>query len=288
MLLFKNYSCVVAFFLLSVLYMSGKVNATPIVGGEVIYSPEYAAPKYPYMVSLQDIHDPTSTPNIRLYQHFCGGTLLNEFWIVTAAHCLWHKNLARIAAVIGHESLSSAAENNSRYAVDRAEFIYYRPTNIRNDIALLHLKEPYKMATAMDGLEKHVFGNLPPADVKLNGASCNIIGYGATQYAGESQDRLIEGKVKTITKQECVEILGRILAPPHDETTLCALGLNQDTCQGDSGGPLICKFNDTSFIVGVVSHGLTCGITGIPSIYTSIVPYLEWISLVINDKNAET
>ncbi|XP_050324234.1 trypsin I-P1 isoform X1 [Bactrocera neohumeralis] len=269
----------VAFLLLSFVEYN---CATPIVGGKVIYNPGNAAPKYPYMVSIQELHKPINSRGVEEFRHFCGGAMLNRWWFVTAAHCFLRKKLARISAVIGHENLSSANQNNSRYAIERVKFIYYQPTNIQNDIALARLKKSYEPEL---NLIKHAFGILPLPDMKnLSGVSCQIIGYGATQYAGELQNNLIEGEVKIITKQECSNILGRILAPPHDETTLCALGDNQDTCQGDSGGPLICKVNDVPYICGIVSHGLTCGVTGVPSIYTAIVPYLEWITWIINDK----
>uniref|UniRef100_W8BMA2 Hyaluronan-binding protein 2 n=1 Tax=Ceratitis capitata TaxID=7213 RepID=W8BMA2_CERCA len=265
----------------------GNLYATPIVGGEVVYSPKYAAPKYPFIVSIQEIREAVSRSlGVHEYRHFCGGAMLNAKWFVSAAHCFLRKKLARIAAVIGHENLLNAQQNNSRYTIERVQFIYYQPTNIQNDIALARLKKRY--VPEFD-LVNGAFIHLPLADMKnLSGVSCQIIGYGATQYAGELQNNLVEGEVSVITKQQCTEILGRILAPPHDETTLCALGDNQDTCQGDSGGPLICKLNNTPYICGIVSHGLTCGIRGVPSIYTAIVPYLEWIKLVINDKIEQT
>uniref|UniRef100_A0A0K8VC60 trypsin n=1 Tax=Bactrocera latifrons TaxID=174628 RepID=A0A0K8VC60_BACLA len=216
----------VAFLLLSFVEYN---CATPIVGGNVIYNPGNAAPKYPYMVSIQELHKPIDSRGVEEFRHFCGGAMLNRWWFVTAAHCFLRKKLARISAVIGHENLSSANRNNSRYAIERVKFIYYQPTNIQNDIALARLRKSYEPEL---NLIYHAFGTLPLPDMKnLSGVSCQIIGYGATQYAGELQNNLIEGEVKIITKQECSDILGRILAPPHDETTLCALGDNQDTCQ---------------------------------------------------------
>lgn len=70
---------------------------------------------------------------------------------------------------------------------------------------------------------------------------------------------------------------------------LCAGGryVDGDTCQGDSGGPLLCielqyysKFIKEWFVAGIASSGIQCGLNGIPSIYTPIYPYLNWIESI--------
>lgn len=113
--------------------------------------------------------------------------------------------------------------------------------------------------------------------------SCHIIGYGATRHAGPSQKQLFEADVRVIGNQHCRDIIGHIWAPKSGANTFCALGHNQDSCQGDSGGPLICQYGSEGrqYIYGLVSHGLTCGIKGMPSIYTVTRPYYDWVQLLL-------
>ncbi|XP_061388550.1 testisin [Musca vetustissima] len=110
---------------------------------------------------------------------------------------------------------------------------------------------------------------------------CKIIGFGAKNHAGLSQDNLEEAEVYVISNKKCRHLLGYVWSPQKGGNTVCAVGYGQDTCQGDSGGPLICKYNGVDYIYGIVSHGLTCGLSGIPSVYTVTGPYIEWIRLVI-------
>ncbi|XP_037945810.1 chymotrypsin-like elastase family member 1 [Teleopsis dalmanni] len=248
-----------------------EVDFAPIVRGEIVKTAHDDIKPFPFMVSLQDRVDGTYN------KHFCGGSLIDKNWILTAAHCVWRKKLTLIVAVIGYENISNVSEF---YNVDRVEYIYFQPTNYQNDIALLHLEASYKHPELA---LNRIYGKLPMYGMRANrNRPCKIIGYGATRHAGQIQETLIEGEVKVITNKQCRGILGNVWAPQKGENTVCALG-KQDTCQGDSGGPLICNYNGRDYIYGIVSHGLTCGIVGVPSIYTVTIPYIDWIRLIVND-----
>lgn len=52
---------------------------------------------------------------------------------------------------------------------------------------------------------------------------------------------------------------------------------NIDACQGDSGGPLLYRFNGVYQLIGLVSLGNGCGLTGYPGIYTYVNYFRNWI-----------
>ncbi|XP_059218747.1 mite allergen Der p 3 [Stomoxys calcitrans] len=258
------------------------ILSTPIVGGQpVVRQNSWEILKYPYIASLQEKIITSDNCQEYYFKHFCGGTLLNHNWILSAGHCLWHKKIETVFAIIGHENLTNILPSE-RLPVERFEFISFQPESLQNDIALVRLKEPY--FSPFQSSNNNVYGKLPLYGMKAYRKSpCKIIGFGAKHHAGQSQENLEEGEVYVISNKKCRRLLGYVWAPQRGGNTVCALGHGQDTCQGDSGGPLICNYDDVEYIYGIVSHGLTCGLKGIPSVYTVTGPYMEWISLVIDD-----
>ncbi|XP_055380887.1 transmembrane protease serine 11A-like [Condylostylus longicornis] len=151
---------------------------------------------------------------------------------------------------------------------------------MKNDIALIKISPHQNKTLNYTG----TFSN----KIKLNNflnkqMTCNIMGFGALKYGGDYQNHLYKATVKLITNEECISILGRIMAPKFEDNTICAVGLDgEDVCQGDSGGPLICYYKGNKYLYGIVSNGLSCGERGIPSIYTLVGKYEHWINEIIN------
>lgn len=83
---------------------------------------------------------------------------------------------------------------------------------------------------------------------------------------------------------ECKTLYSSRFQVDVGEEQLCTTGINgSDACEGDSGGPLM-RFEQGEgipryFLIGVVSFGPTqCGFSGIPSVFTKITNYVEWIT----------
>lgn len=108
----------------------------------------------------------------------------------------------------------------------------------------------------------------------------HVAGWGRTET-----QKISSKKIKTFLPSfqwsNCVEMY-RKLNINITERQICAGGSkNRDTCQGDSGGPLMVVQNDTWYIAGVVSFGVSCGREGWPGVYVHIPNYIDWINATI-------
>lgn len=104
-----------------------------IVGGE-----KAATAKYPYQVSIRK--EKNGVPN----QHFCGGSVITESSILTAAHCIYNINNETMTVLVGTNQLSSGGK---AYTVET--FIIhekYDPETNLNDVAILYVNEPISFA----------------------------------------------------------------------------------------------------------------------------------------------
>ncbi|XP_061096488.1 mast cell protease 3-like [Conger conger] len=205
----------------------------------------------PYMVSVQ-----------RNNVHICGGFLVSNFFIMTAAHC-WKGE--RLTVLLG------AHDINKKHEGKRAEVeMYYKHPDFRkpdNDIMLLQLK------TAVKKTEKVQWIPLPKKDEDVKpGTICSVAGWGALKTNGSGSPRLQEVEVTVVDRNMCREMWGKI---PITRRMMCAGGSdsNRGFCQGDSGGPLVYHGQ----AVGIVSFNNYCDYPDVPNVYTQISKFLPWI-----------
>ncbi|XP_037087887.1 coagulation factor X-like [Pollicipes pollicipes] len=216
---------------------------------------------------------------------FCGGALLNERFVATAAHCLGQFQKNRLLVRVGDFDLhydTDAAHQD--LLVDR---IYLHPAyehyRKHNDLALLRLST----AARLGPLVRPVC--LPPAGVNLTGQWTSLAGWGHTDFGGESSAVLQEVRLPLVDTATCeahYRTLGnnfqQDFAPGFGDTKICAhdtTGHGRDSCQGDSGGPM--TFRDPASgrvqLVGIVSTGVGCGHPTFPGVYTRVAMYVDWI-----------
>ncbi|XP_063067984.1 transmembrane protease serine 3-like [Engraulis encrasicolus] len=206
-------------------------------------------------------------------QHVCGGSIITQQWIITAAHCVSgfsDVSLWSIYAGLLTQPLSSVGSLGLQKIITHHN---YRTNSLDYDIALLQLTKP----VAFNGLVEPIC--LPSSgEMFKEGHMCLISGWGATEDDGESSVQLLVAEVPLISTTRCNEPL--VHQGSITPWMICAgyLEGGTDTCQGDSGGPLACEVEGSTWtLVGVTSWGQGCAQRNKPGVYTRISSALSWI-----------
>ncbi|XP_061093812.1 mast cell protease 1A-like [Conger conger] len=213
----------------------------------------------PYMVSVQQ--------NKR---HKCGGFLVSDSFVMTAAHCLTRGQ--KLTVLLGAHDIHEKP--------NRAELKFYHPhpgyDGLNNDIMLLQLKTAVKKTKVVQWIP------LPKKDKDVKPETvCSVAGWGANKTNGNVSPRLLEVNVSVMDRKTCIK---KWITAQITTKMMCgALKDNKGFCQGDSGGPLVCK----GTAVGIVAFNEedNCNEPEQPNVYTQISKYLSWVNDIISSVN---
>ncbi|XP_046504759.1 coagulation factor XI isoform X1 [Equus quagga] len=231
-----------------------------VVGGRASVPGEW-----PWQITLHII-SPTQ-------KHLCGGSIIGNQWILTAAHCFDEVESPKILRVYsGILNQSEIKEDTSFFAVQ--EIIIHDQYEIAEsgyDIALL------KLGTTMNYTDSQRPICLPSkGDTNVIYSDCWVTGWGYRKLRDKIQNTLQKAEIPLVTNEECQR---RYRSHKITDKMICA-GYKEggkDACKGDSGGPLSCKHNEVWHLVGITSWGEGCAQRERPGVYTNVVKYVDWI-----------
>ncbi|XP_030058269.1 granzyme M [Microcaecilia unicolor] len=229
-----------------------------IIGGNV------AKPhSRPYMVSLQVGGD-----------HFCGGTLVQKQWVLTAAHCFPNLSKGQVTAVLGIQKLSDKLHPEQKFFINGYfPHPHYNDSTKENDIMLLHLARKATLNKCVNVLQ------LPKKDKSLlPKAICSVAGWGRYYAESPRSDVLRELNVKIMDSRMCNN--SRFWNKEIVESMICIQAENSAPCKGDSGGPLVCG---KGILTGVISFGpTTCRVNKFkPAVMTAVSKFIKWIKKIM-------
>uniref|UniRef100_A0A452H761 Coagulation factor X n=1 Tax=Gopherus agassizii TaxID=38772 RepID=A0A452H761_9SAUR len=204
---------------------------------------------------------------------FCGGTILSQFYILTAAHCINQSKIIKVVVV----DRDKEENTEMMYSVEKI-FVHGRfvSATYDYDIALIKLKEPIKFSIYV------IPACLPDADfaneILMNQKSGTVSGFGRLYEHGRVSNKLKVLQVPYIDRNSCKQITNFAIT----ENMLCAGydNITKDACQGDSGVPHVTKYKDTYFVTGIVSWGEGCARKGKYGVYTKVSKFHAWLKRI--------
>ncbi|XP_052059242.1 chymotrypsin-like serine proteinase [Mytilus californianus] len=249
---------------------------------------------YPWQVSMQ-------MRSGSGWYHICGGSIIDNNWIVTAAHCVdgssflipfavLSENKSMIICYIVHfvcrvNTLRIAAgmtklSDTSRTVRSLARIIMHpsysssRP-GYPNDIALLELSQSLTFGASINKIAV-------PTTQDFTGSTCSLSGWGRLSGSGSSPDNLKDVQMTIISNSECSTRWASVTGAAINDGNICILQSGKSACSGDSGGPMTCYSGNTPYLAGATSWGISTCSGDFPSVYARLTSFRSWISSYVS------
>ncbi|XP_058808152.1 trypsin-1-like [Phymastichus coffea] len=252
------------FLLLLTIALVAAANASSVTrerpmfpAGRIVGGNDAEITTYPYQISMQ-----------LFGEHLCGGSIIDENYVVTACHCVDDLLPRDITVRAGSSKIGQGGSVHEVTKVIRHENyntnIYSIPSN---DVALLKLNEPIHFDDTRQPIDLFKQG-----EVSAPGNMSVITGWGDTGKGISTQLQTVT--IPIVDKNLCNNVYKRYGGVPAGEICAGYYGIGgKDACIGDSGGPLTINGR----LAGIISWGFECGSADYPGVYTEIAYYHDWI-----------
>ncbi|NXM89104.1 HGFA factor, partial [Oenanthe oenanthe] len=228
------------------------------------------------------------TAAIYIGDSFCGGSLVQTCWVVSAAHCFANSPLkSTIRVVLGQQIFNKTTDVTQTFEIEKyilhPQYSVFNP--IDHDIALIKLKKNGQRCAVKSQFVQPIC--LPESNTAFSAqVKCQISGWGHKhENVSGYSDVLQETLAPLIPEEKCrsPEIYGKELT----ENMFCAgyFDSKSDACQVMLGvisrqvmEMYFGQKYDISYLYGIISWGDGCGRVNKPGVYTKVTNYVKWIN----------